>query len=327
MPRTCRNVFSWHKAPAKTSCPGPESGGLIRSRIIKPLHLFMIWLVSSCLLAAAVRANDALDRKTLEKMDAEIGQAIEDGQCPGAVLWVEHGDSIYCQAYGNRVLVPEKEAMTKDTIFEAASLTKVLAGAPAIMILVERGQVKLDEPAQTYIPEFKGDGKETITVRQLLTHTSGLPPDVETKSGWRGHDEAIRLACAEKLQSKPGSAFRYSDINLFMVGEIVERVSGGKLEDFTQKEIYQPLKMFDTGYLPPTNKLSRIAPTEFASEDPKTMLRGVVHDPTARYMGGVAGHAGIFTTAADLARYARMMLNGGELDGARIFKPETVQLI
>lgn len=294
---------------------------------MKPLHFFLIWLVSSCLSTAVVRANEPLDRKALEKMDAEISQAIEDGQCPGAVLWVEHGDSIYCQAYGNRALVPEKEVMTKDTIFDAASLTKVLAGAPAIMILVERGQVKLDEPVLTYIPEFKGDGKEAITVRQLLTHTSGLPPDVETKSGWRGHEEAIRLAREEKLQSKPGSAFRYSDINLFMVGEIVERVSGSKLEDFTQKEIYQPLKMFDTGYLPPTNKLSRIAPTEFASEDPKVMLRGVVHDPTARYMGGVAGHAGIFTTAADLARYARMMLNEGELEGARIFKPETVKLM
>jgi uncharacterized protein YbbC (DUF1343 family)/CubicO group peptidase (beta-lactamase class C family) len=294
---------------------------------MKSLHFFLIWLALFSSFAASTRAGEALDGKTLQKMDAEIRQAIEDGQCPGAVLWVEHGDSIYCQAYGNRALEPEKEAMTKDTIFDAASLTKVLAGAPAIMILVERGQVKLDEPAQTYIPEFKGDGKEAITVRQLLTHTSGLPPDVETKSGWRGHEAAIRLACEEKLQSKPGSAFRYSDINLFMVGEIVERVSGGKLEDFTQKEIYQPLKMFDTGYLPPTNKLSRIAPTEFASEDPKTMLRGVVHDPTARYMGGVAGHAGIFTTAADLARYARMMLNQGELDGARIFKPETVKLM
>jgi uncharacterized protein YbbC (DUF1343 family)/CubicO group peptidase (beta-lactamase class C family) len=260
-------------------------------------------------------------------MDTEINQTIEEEKCPGGVLWVEHAKSKYTKAYGYRALIPEEELMTKDTIFDLASLTKVVAGTPAIMLLVERGSVKLDEPVHTYIPEFTGDGKDAVTVRHLLTHTSGLLPDIETKSDWHGRETAVQKACQEKLRSKPGTALVYSDVNLFLVGAIVERVSGSKLEDFVQKEIYQPLKMVDTGYLPPTNKLSRIAPTEFASEKPDLMLRGVVHDPTARHMGGVAGHAGLFSTAADLARYARMLLNEGTLDGVQIFKPETVKLM
>ena len=177
---------------------------------------------------------------------------------------------------------------------------------------------------QTYIPEFKGDGKEAITVRQLMLHISGLRGDIETKTDWQGQQAAIEKACAEKLQSAPGTAFRYSDINFFLLGEIVQRVSHRPLEEFVAREIYRPLKMADTGYLPPAAKLPRIAPTEVVNGKP---YRGVVHDPTARHMGGVAGHAGLFTTAADLARYARMLLNRGSLDGVRIFKPETVELM
>jgi uncharacterized protein YbbC (DUF1343 family) len=272
-------------------------------------------------------AAPVLDRATLHKMDDEIEQSIDDGNCPGAVLWVEHGKSKYVKAYGNRALIPEEEPMTRDTIFDLASLTKVIAGTPAIMILIERGQVKLDEPVKTYIPEFTGDGRETVTVRELLTHTSGLLPDVETKTDWHGREVAVQKTCQEKLRSKPGTVFTYSDVNLFMVGAIVERVSGMKLEDFVQKEIYGPLKMVDTGYLPPTNKIARIAPTERDPKHPDTIFRGVVHDPTARHMDGVAGHAGLFSTAHDLARYARMMLNQGTLDGVQVFKPETVRLM
>ena len=268
--------------------------------------------------------GEAFHAAKLEAMDAAIMQAIADHQCPGGVLWVEHNGVAYHKAFGSRALVPAREAMTEDTIFDAASLTKVVAATPAVMWLVERGLVKLEEPVQTYIPEFKGDGKEAVTVRHLLTHTSGLRPDIETSSDWKGQGTAIEKACAEKLEAKPGTAFRYSDINFFLLGEIVQRVSRTPLEVFVQKEIYGPLQMRDTGFLPPKEKLSRIAPTEVVKGEP---WRGVVHDPTARHMGGVAGHAGLFTTAADLARYARMLLNFGELDGARIFKPETVRLM
>jgi uncharacterized protein YbbC (DUF1343 family)/CubicO group peptidase (beta-lactamase class C family) len=260
----------------------------------------------------------------LAEMDAAIKQAIAAKKCPGGVLWLEHRGTVYHKAYGNRALVPEAEPMTENTIFDAASLTKVVACTPAVMLLVEREQIKLDDPVSTYIPEFKGDGKENITVRQLMLHISGLRGDIETKTDWHGQQTAIQKACAEKLTSPPGTAFRYSDINFFLLGEIVQRVTHTPLEVFVWREIYQPLKMRDTGYLPPKSKLKRIAPTEVVDGTP---FRGVVHDPTARHMGGVAGHAGLFFTAPDLARYARMLLNEGALDGVRIFKPETVRLM
>jgi uncharacterized protein YbbC (DUF1343 family)/CubicO group peptidase (beta-lactamase class C family) len=266
----------------------------------------------------------AFHSETLAEMDAAINQAIADKKCPGGVLWLEHRGVAYHQAYGNRALVPAVEPMTEDTLFDAASLTKVVACTPAIMLLVERGRVKLDEPVQTYIPEFKGDGKEAITVRQLMLHISGLRGDIETKTDWHGQRVAIQKACAEKPITPPGTAFRYSDINFFLLGEIVQRVSHTPLEEFVAREVYQPLRMVDTGYLPPESKVKRIAPTEVVEGKP---YRGVVHDPTARHMGGVAGHAGLFLTAADLARYARMLLNQGSLNGVRIFQPETVRLM
>jgi uncharacterized protein YbbC (DUF1343 family)/CubicO group peptidase (beta-lactamase class C family) len=278
-----------------------------------------------CLASPLPRSVEAVFYpEKLAEMDAAIDQAIADKKCPGGVLWLEHRGVAYHKAYGNRALVPTAEPMTKDTIFDAASLTKVVACTPAVMLLVERGQVKLDEPVSTYIPEFKGDSREAITVRQLMLHISGMRGDVETKTDWHGQQTAIQKACVEKLDSQPGTAFRYSDINFFLLGEIVQRVSHIPLEVFVAREIYRPLKMADTGYLPLQSKVERIAPTEVANGKP---YRGVVHDPTARHMGGVAGHAGLFFTAADLARYARMLLNQGSLNGVRIFKPETVQLM
>lgn len=260
----------------------------------------------------------------LAAMDTAIAEAIAEKKCPGGVLWVQHRDQAYHKGYGQRAVVPAREAMTEDTIFDAASLTKVIACTPAIMLLLERGQVNLEAAASTYIPEFRGEGKEVITVRQLMVHTSGLRGDIETTTDWRGQATAIQKACQEKLLSPPGAAFRYSDINFFLLGEIVQRVSKVPLEKFVAAEIYQPLRMRDTGFLPPAEKLSRIAPTEVVDGKP---YRGIVHDPTARKMGGVAGHAGLFTTAADLARFARMMLNEGALEGIRIFRPETVRLM
>ena len=267
----------------------------------------------------------AFDSSKLSEMDAAIQEAIANKKCPGGVLWLGHGGTTYHKAYGNRALVPWNEAMTEDTIFDAASLTKVCATTPALMLLIERGKLKIDEPVKTYIPEFGQNGKEAVTIRHLMTHTSGLRPGIGANPPWTGWDGAIQRACAEKLQSTPGTMFVYSDINYFTLGEVVRRVSGEKLETFVAWEIYGPLKMKDTGYLPSKDNLSRIAPTE--PDDKGNMLRGVVHDPTARRMGGVAGHAGLFTTAADLSRYARMLLNHGELDGVHLFKPETVKLM
>jgi uncharacterized protein YbbC (DUF1343 family)/CubicO group peptidase (beta-lactamase class C family) len=274
--------------------------------------------------SARCAGQEGFRAEKLKEMDEAILQAIQDQNCPGGVLWLEHRGNIYHKAYGNRAVSPGVEAMTEGTIFDLASLTKVIASTPAIMLLVERGQVKLDERVQTYLPEFTGDGKEAITVKQLLLHISGLRGDIETQSDWHGQKAAIEKACAEKLVTSPGTSFRYSDINFFLLGEIVQRVSQTPLEEFVAREIFEPLKMTDTGYKPAESKVERIAPTEVVGGKP---YRGVVHDPTARHMGGVAGHAGLFSTTADLARYARMLLNLGELDGVRIFKPETVKLM
>lgn len=259
----------------------------------------------------------------LAAMDAAIETAIAHHQCPGGVLWLERDGVAYHQAYGHRALVPGPEPMTGDTIFDMASLTKVIATTPAIMLLIERGRIKLDAPVCNYLPEFTGEGRERVTVRELLTHTSGLAPDLDTNE-WHGYRTAIKMACAEKLVTPPGAAYRYSDINFILLGEIVQRVAGIPLQDFVQREIFAPLQMTNTGFLPPISELPHIAPTETIKGKP---LRGIVEDPSARRMGGVSGDAGLFSTASDLARFARMMLNLGELDGVRIFQPETVKLM
>ena len=302
--------------------PGTAALPLFNKRTTLRGKCFSVLLILGC--AVPQVFGEAFHPEKLAEMDAAILSAISSNRCPGGVLWLEHDGEAYHKAYGSRALVPAREPMTEDTIFDAASLTKVIATTPAVMRLIERGRVKLEAPVKTYIPEFTGDGRDRVTVRELLTHTSGLPPDIETKTDWHGEAEAVKKACAVKLDSPPGAVFKYSDINFLLLGEIVQRVSGLPLEVFVQREIYGPLKMTDTGYRPPPEKRPRIAPTEVVDGKP---WRGVVHDPTARHMGGVAGHAGLFITAADLARYARMLLNLGELDGVRIFRPETVTLM
>jgi CubicO group peptidase (beta-lactamase class C family) len=257
-------------------------------------------------------------------MDAAIQEAIAAKKIPGGVLWLEHRGNVYHKAYGQRALVPVAEPMTPGTIFDAASLTKVVACAPAVMLLVERGRVALNAPVVTYLKEFAGEGRDAITVRHLLTHTSGLRPDIPLNPDWSGYDTAIRLCCAEKPQAKPGEKLIYSDTNFILLGEIVRRASGQPFGEFVRRHLCEPLKMWETRFNPPEDMLQRIAPTEVVDGQ---LLRGVVHDPRARRMGGVAGHAGLFTTAHDLARFARFMLNQGELDGVRIFLAKTVRLM
>ena len=309
--------------------PGTNAAARKTSRpVVFARIAVLVFLHCSAAGAAAGAATQAqapaLRLEKLMEMETAINGAITKGQCPGAVLWLEHGGEIFHRALGKRALVPAAETMTRDTIFDVASLTKVVAGTPAVMLLVERGVVKLDEPVATHIPEFTGEGREKITVRQLLAHTSGMRPGIDSKADWQGAAAAIKKACQETPRTAPGTAFVYSDINFLLLGEIVRRASGMPLNEFVAREIYAPLKMTDTGFLPPHDKLPRIAPTEVVDGKP---WRGTVHDPTARKMGGVSGNAGLFSTAADLARYARMLLNEGELDGARVFKPETVRLM
>ncbi len=257
-------------------------------------------------------------------LDAQIDQAVRSGLIPGAVLLVGHdGKIVHRKAYGQRSLVPAREPMTLDTIFDLASLTKVVATTPAIMKLFEQGKIRLSDPVTVYLPEFQG-GKSDITVRDLLTHFSGLRPDLDLEPAWSGYDTGIRKALMDRPANPPGQRFVYSDINFELLGEIVDRVSGKMLDEYAREQIFAPLGMQETMFRPPASLRPRIAPTEI-DEATGQPFRGTVHDPTARYMGGVAGHAGVFATAADLSRYAQMMLNLGELGGVRVFSPLTVQ--
>ena len=260
----------------------------------------------------------------LEAIDEAIESAIAANKAPGAVVRLESGGAVYQKSYGAKSVEPVLLPMTDDTIFDSASLTKVIATAPAIMLLAERDKLRLDDKVDHWITNFKAHGKGAVTIRHLLTHTSGLRPSLSSKPTWSGLAKAIDLAKEEKLTAQPGTKFRYSDINFILLGEIVQLASGQLLDEFTSKHIYQRLGMRDTGFLPPFKQRSRVAPTERVDGE---ILHGIVHDPTARRMDGVAGHAGLFTTAADLSRFAQMMLNGGKLNGRRIFKSETVQLM
>ncbi|HUK15715.1 MAG TPA: exo-beta-N-acetylmuramidase NamZ domain-containing protein [Bryobacteraceae bacterium] len=257
--------------------------------------------------------------------DRAIKEAIEQGRLPGAVLLIGHdGQVAYRKAYGNRAVYPQPEAMTTDTIFDLASLTKVIATTSSLMKLFEEGRFRLNDRITDYIPEFQG-GHSPITIRNLLTHFSGLKPDLSLKPEWSGYETGIKMACTDPPDGPPGARYVYSDINFELLGEMVHRLSGQMLNDYARDHIFAPLGMKETMFLPPASLLPRIAPTERTPAPTGPPLRGVVHDPTARYMGGVAGHAGLFSTADDLSRFAQMMLNGGELNGVRIFSPLTIQ--
>jgi uncharacterized protein YbbC (DUF1343 family)/CubicO group peptidase (beta-lactamase class C family) len=243
-------------------------------------------------------------------VDAIIQQAIHDHNIPGAVLVVGHnGKVMYRKAYGSRALEPRREPMTLDTIFDMASLTKVIATTTAVMQLMEQGKVRLNDPVAKYLPEFAQSGKEDITLRQLLTHYSGLAPDLDLRTPWEGKETAYRMAFAEAPGQPPGSEFTYSDINFIVLGALVERVSGETLDQYAVRHIFTPLKMTHTRFVPPAAWKPKIAPTQY--DENEHMLRGVVHDPTARRMGGVAGHAGLFSTGDDLAKFAQALLKGG----------------
>ncbi|MCX6544836.1 MAG: DUF1343 domain-containing protein [Acidobacteria bacterium] len=275
----------------------------------------------------------AFDMARLSTVDKVIERAIADKQLPGAVLLVGRGSEVvYLKAYGMRALVPQPERMTLDTIFDMASLTKVIATTTSIMILVEEGRIRLNDRVATFIPDFGRHGKNQITIRHLLTHYSGLRPDLDlSDDSWTSYETAIARACDEVPTSAPGERFVYSDINFFVLAEVVARVSGQRVDQFSRDRVFKPLRMNDTMFNPPEALRPRIAPTEMCvpfgwpcSGPGQVMLRGIVHDPTARRMGGVAGHAGLFSTADDLSRFCRMLLDGGSLGTTRILSPLTV---
>ncbi|HZR66393.1 MAG TPA: serine hydrolase [Terriglobales bacterium] len=245
----------------------------------------------------------------LNVLDNIVQSSIDNHEAPGAVLLVGHdGKVVYRKAFGNRSLEPKVEAMTTDTIFDLASLTKVIATTTAVMQLEEQGRIKLNDPVAKYIPEFAQNGKGDITIRDLLTHYSGLRPDIDLKPDWTGRDAALSLAFAETPVAPPETQFIYSDTNFITLGVLVERLSGMTLDAYCAKNIFVPLGMAHTRFLPPAAWIPQIAPTQY--DENNRMLRGVVHDPRSRRMGGVAGHAGLFSTADDLAKFAQALLDG-----------------
>ena len=261
------------------------------------------------LLSVAAFSETSLDSR-LTVLDPILNEAIAQQQIPGAVLIVGHdGKVVYRKAYGNRALEPRREAMTLDTVFDCASLTKVLATTTAIMQLWEQGKFRMSDPVAKYLPEFGQNGKQDITIRQLLVHYSGLGPDLDLTKAWEGKETAYRMAFEVAPERALGAAFVYSDINFVVLGALVERLSGESLDEYAAKHIFGPLGMKETRFVPPHSWEPRIAPTE--EDENHHLLRGVVHDPTARRMGGVAGQAGVFSTADDLALFAQALLEGG----------------
>jgi CubicO group peptidase (beta-lactamase class C family) len=278
-------------------------------------------VVSSGLLPCA-RARD-IDKAKLAEIDTAVEAALTRGDCPGAVVVVVHGDVVaYRKAFGKRALKPDPVEMTPDTVFDMASLTKPIATGTSVLLLIQQGKLKPADPVSKHWPAFGAEGKDKVTVEHLLLHTSGLIADNAITDYADGRAKALERIAALKLQTDPGTRFVYSDVGFIVLGELVERVSGKPLDRFAKENVFEPLKMTDTGFTPGESLKKRIAPT---GPREGTVILGDVHDPRAFKMGGVAGHAGLFSTADDVARYCRMLLRDGELDGTRILDAKTVK--
>jgi uncharacterized protein YbbC (DUF1343 family)/CubicO group peptidase (beta-lactamase class C family) len=295
-----------------------ESQFVCSARLVRVRMLALV-------LAASTASPGASARQQLAAIAPVVEKAIAEGKTPGAVVLIGHnGRVVYQRAFGERAVVPVRLPMRLDTLFDLASLTKVIATTPAVMQLLEQGKLRLEDPVATYWPEFGVHGKEEITVRELMTHYSGLPPDLELQPPWSGYDTAMKMIEQTSPIAPPGTRFIYSDINYEALGELVRRLSGQPLNVYAAEHIFKPLRMNETMFLPPEALRRRIAPTQYENGTSGRMLWGVVHDPTARDMGGVAGHAGLFSSAHDLALFAQMLLGGGQYRGRRILSPESV---
>jgi uncharacterized protein YbbC (DUF1343 family)/CubicO group peptidase (beta-lactamase class C family) len=268
-------------------------------------------LAAFLLLPAAAAAAQSLDWSDLDRV---VSESVAGGDTPGAVILVGQGNRVlYRKALGSRAVTPAVEPMTTDTIFDIASLTKVVATTPAILALVDDRKLDLDAPLGRYLKEFQGSRLAWLTVRRVLTHTGGFGDLPSSAAIAKGFPDGMRLLAAGVSEPSPTAPFRYSDTGFIVLAELVRRVSGEPLDRFTRRRLYQPLGMRQTTFNPPAAWRGRIAPTQFLQG---RMLRGVVHDPRARELHGVAGHAGLFSTADDLGRFCRMLLGYG-MDGGR----------
>ena len=263
-----------------------------------------------------------MDAAQLKRIDEVVAEGLEQNKMPGCVVCVgRHGKIVFLKTYGKKQLQPEALPMTADTVFDMASITKPVATATSVMQLIERGKLSLRDKVSTLIPEFAVNNKDTITIRDLLIHQSGLIADNPLADYKDGPEEAFKRINQLELVAPTGTKFIYSDVNYILLGEIVRRVTGKSVHEFSQENLFRPLGMTETGYLPPQKLRDRAAPTE---ERDGHWMQGEVHDPRAFQLGGVAGHAGLFSTVHDIALYAQMMLNGGELRGVRVLQPLTI---
>ncbi len=271
-----------------------------------------------------------ISKEKLKGIDEAVNEEIEKGSFPGAVVLVAQADEIlYRQAFGHKLITPRTEAMSKNTSFDIASLTKPVATAASIMILRDRGKLRLSDYAGKYLPAFACEGKEKVQIEHLLTHTSGLPAymsasELKGQFGSPCPDKVIDKICSLKALSEPGEEFRYSCLGYMTLAKIAEVVSGREIDEFATENIFGPLGMEHTAYDPPESWQANTAATEIVEGRP---LRGVVHDPLARLMGGITGNAGVFSTARDLSIYCQMLLNGGKWKGRTILSPESVGLL
>jgi uncharacterized protein YbbC (DUF1343 family)/CubicO group peptidase (beta-lactamase class C family) len=296
-----------------------------------PFLVFLSTLAAIGFGSMEVRAKDpaasrgTIDVQQLGKIDEAVNAAIKRGELPGAVvLIVHHGETVYRKAFGHRVVKPSEAPMLIETMFDLASLTKPIATATALMILIERGKVKVADRASHYLPDFAKNGKDKITIEQLLLHTSGLTADNPVTDYEQGRDKALARINDLTLEAAPGARFRYSDVGYIVLGRLIEKIVGKSLDEFAQANIFKPLGMNETGFRPIAKLKERAAPCDKREGQ---FIQGEVHDPRAFHLGGVAGHAGLFSTADDLAVYANMVLNGGEHKGARILSPLAVRLM
>ena len=290
-------------------------------RLITLVVLLLLPVGLSLAQSDVAPASVGMSAERLADIGPAVREEIRKGQLPGAVVLISRqGKIVFREAYGQRALLPSPEAMTVDTVFDLASLTKVVATATSLMVLAEHGRLRLGDPVARYIPEFGESGKKNITIEHLLVHRSGLMPDNDISDYSEGPEHAFANIWKLPPIAETGSRFIYSDVNYIVLGELVKRVSGMPLDVFASENIYKPLGMRDTGFKPAEALKPRIAPTEQRGSD-EHWMRGEVHDPRAFALGGVSGHAGLFSTASDLAIFCQMMMNQGQYHGVRVLSP------
>jgi len=290
----------------------------------------MLLMLLLCLSIGCKPVQEEKPKHLFSQIERVVGEEIEKGNFPGAVVLVgKQGDILYWEAFGNEVIEPQEEPIDKNTVFDLASLTKPIATATSIMILRDRKAIELDDYVGEYLPAFACNGKEEVRVKHLLTHTSGLPAymsadKLKEQFGSPCPDKVIEKICGLEAISKPGEEFRYSCLGYIILAKIVEAVSGKNIGDFSRENIFNLLGMKRTSYNPPDSWKNDVAATEIVDGQ---LIRGIVHDPLAKLMGGISGNAGLFSNAYDLSIYCQMLLNDGTWNGIRVLSTEAVTML